>query len=50
MYPSTLPVAVSADLARTGAPVASLLLLATVLLLAGLYLLRTSRVLAPRAD
>lgn len=34
------------SLARTGFPIASLLIVATVLLLAGLFLLRTARYVA----
>lgn len=51
MYPTspTVVMDASTDLARTGFPVASLLTLATVLLLTGLFLVRRSRSLA-RAD
>lgn len=47
MYPATpLSMALDTSLARTGFPIASLLIVGTVLLLAGLFLQRTSRFVA----
>lgn len=49
MYPSVLPSALGGSLASTGAPIATLLLLATVLISLGLFMVRASR-LASVAD
>ncbi len=49
VYPSVLPSALGGSLASTGAPIATLLLLATVLISLGLFMVRASR-LASVAD
>lgn len=46
MYPSVLPAALGGSLARTGAPIATLLLLATVLISLGLFMVRSARIAA----
>jgi len=46
--PSTL--VLDATLARTGFPVASLLMLATLLILGGMFFMRASRIVQARTD
>ena len=49
MYPTvTLSLFADRDLARTGAPIAALLIVGSVLLIVGIGLLRTSRRLGTR--